>query len=65
MLFFFSSSGESIRIKSEATSTPVDGTIKGLDEAGWLVVTTAGGEVTVAPDGNTFDMMSGLVAPRV
>ncbi|CAH1636078.1 unnamed protein product [Spodoptera littoralis] len=57
--------GESIRIKSEATSTPVDGTIKGLDEAGWLVVTTAGGEVTVAPDGNTFDMMSGLVAPRV
>lgn len=57
--------GESIRVKSEATSSPVDGTIKGLDEAGWLVVSTASGDVRVAPDGNTFDMMSGLVAPKV
>uniref|UniRef100_A0A2A4JH97 BPL/LPL catalytic domain-containing protein n=1 Tax=Heliothis virescens TaxID=7102 RepID=A0A2A4JH97_HELVI len=57
--------GESIRVKSEATSSPVDGTIKGLDEAGWLVVNTAAGDVRVAPDGNTFDMMSGLVAPKV
>ena len=58
-------SGESIRVKSKEDVTPVDGTIKGLDEAGWLVVSTANGDVTVAPDGNTFDMMSGLVAPRV
>ncbi|KAJ8709211.1 hypothetical protein PYW07_009037 [Mythimna separata] len=57
--------GESIRVKSEKDATPVDGTIKGLDEAGWLVISTANGDVTVAPDGNTFDMMSGLVAPRV
>ncbi|CAB3238450.1 unnamed protein product [Arctia plantaginis] len=56
---------ESIRIQNEATSSPVEGTISGLDEAGWLVVRTESGDVRVEPDGNSFDIMNGLIAPKI
>ncbi|KAI8437568.1 hypothetical protein MSG28_011859 [Choristoneura fumiferana] len=55
---------ESIRVRQEGSAQPVAGVIAGVDEAGWLRVRTAGGDVRVAPDGNTFDLMSGLVAPK-
>ncbi|CAG9112896.1 unnamed protein product [Plutella xylostella] len=55
---------EKIRIQREDESTPTEGTICGLDAAGWLRVLTPAGELKVAPDGNTFDIMSGLVAPK-
>ncbi|KAI8437569.1 hypothetical protein MSG28_011859 [Choristoneura fumiferana] len=57
-------SNESIRVRQEGSAQPVAGVIAGVDEAGWLRVRTAGGDVRVAPDGNTFDLMSGLVAPK-
>ncbi|XP_059051678.1 biotin--protein ligase [Achroia grisella] len=57
--------GEEIRLQREGTSTPVTGCISGVDEAGWLLVNTPTGELRVAPDGNTFDIMSGLIAPKL
>lgn len=56
---------ETIRIQSEASSTPVEGTISGLDEAGWLIVRTSSGDVRVEPNGNSFDIMVGLIAPKM
>ncbi|XP_063622678.1 uncharacterized protein LOC134794809 [Cydia splendana] len=56
---------EKIQVRREGDSAPVAGTVVGVDEAGWLRVLTAAGHVTVAPDGNTFDLMTGLVAPRL
>ncbi|KAI8437570.1 hypothetical protein MSG28_011859, partial [Choristoneura fumiferana] len=53
---------ESIRVRQEGSAQPVAGVIAGVDEAGWLRVRTAGGDVRVAPDGNTFDLMSGLIS---
>ena len=41
-------------------SEPV--TITGIDEYGYLRVrTTTGDTLTVQPDGNTFDIMKGLI----
>ncbi|XP_062525390.1 biotin--protein ligase isoform X3 [Bombyx mori] len=57
--------GEEIRVHTDDGSSPVVGTVIGVDEAGWLLVNTAAGETKLAPDGNTFDMMSGLIAPRL
>ncbi|KAM3961203.1 LOW QUALITY PROTEIN: holocarboxylase synthetase-like protein [Aphomia sociella] len=57
--------GEEIRLQREGSSTPVSGCISGVDEAGWLLVNTPTGELRVAPDGNTFDIMSGLIAPKL
>ncbi|XP_063374680.1 biotin--protein ligase isoform X2 [Cydia amplana] len=56
---------EKIQVRREGDSSPAAGTVVGVDEAGWLRVLTAAGDVTVAPDGNTFDLMTGLVAPRL
>lgn len=58
------SSNESIRVRQEGSEQPVAGVIAGVDEAGWLRVRTAAGDVRVAPDGNTFDIMTGLIAPK-
>ncbi|KAI5633383.1 biotin--protein ligase isoform X1 [Phthorimaea operculella] len=57
--------GEEIRVISGESSSPVEGRITGVDAAGWLLVRTARGEERLAPDGNTFDLMSGLVAPKL
>ncbi|XP_047988406.1 biotin--protein ligase [Leguminivora glycinivorella] len=56
---------EKIQVRRSGESSPIPGTVVGVDEAGWLRVLTAAGDVTVAPDGNTFDLMTGLVAPRL
>ncbi|XP_075984632.1 holocarboxylase synthetase-like protein isoform X2 [Anticarsia gemmatalis] len=56
---------ESIRIQSSESSTPVEGTVVGLDEAGWLLVRTEQGEQRVEPNGNSFDIMTGLIAPKL
>lgn len=41
-------------------------TILGIDEFGFLKVREASGKVfTVHPDGNSFDMMEGLIAPKL
>ncbi|XP_069361840.1 biotin--protein ligase isoform X1 [Maniola hyperantus] len=58
-------SDEEIRVQSSDGGSPVQGTISGLDSAGWLMVRTRGGDIRVAPDGNTFDIMSGLIAPKL
>ena len=40
-------------------------TIKGVDEFGFLLVQEKNGKTfSVQPDGNTFDMCIGLVAPK-
>ncbi|XP_053615602.1 biotin--protein ligase isoform X2 [Plodia interpunctella] len=56
--------GEQIRVIQAGSSTPVLGTVCGVDSAGWLLVTTPTGELRLAPDGNTFDIMTGLIAPK-
>ncbi|XP_061727921.1 uncharacterized protein LOC133533022 [Cydia pomonella] len=56
---------EKIQVRREGEPSPVAGTVVGVDAAGWLRVLTAAGGVAVAPDGNTFDLMAGLVAPRL
>ncbi|CAG4966213.1 unnamed protein product [Parnassius apollo] len=56
---------EEIRVKCKDSDTPIEGTITGVDEAGWLRVRIGGQEIKVAPDGNTFDIMSGLIAPKI
>ncbi|KAJ0172196.1 hypothetical protein K1T71_012169 [Dendrolimus kikuchii] len=55
---------EEIRVLTKGAESPVCGTITGIDDAGWLLVRTSEGVVQVAPDGNTFDLMIGLVAPK-
>ncbi|XP_026332395.1 biotin--protein ligase [Hyposmocoma kahamanoa] len=57
--------GEQVRVQTRESSSPVEGTISGVDVAGWLLVRTDHGEVRVAPDGNTFDMMAGLLVPKL
>ncbi|KPJ03516.1 Biotin--protein ligase [Papilio xuthus] len=57
--------GEEITVKKEGSESPVWGIVSGVDEAGWLRVRTDGQELRVAPDGNTFDIMTGLIAPKV
>ncbi|XP_014242533.1 biotin--protein ligase isoform X2 [Cimex lectularius] len=40
--------------------------IKGIDSYGYLTVETSEGEVlTVQPDSNSFDMMAGLIVPKI
>lgn len=55
---------EEVRVIREGDCVPVTGTVCGLDEGGWLRVRTVDGELRVTPDGNTFDMMAGLIAPK-
>ncbi|XP_045538116.1 biotin--protein ligase isoform X2 [Papilio machaon] len=57
--------GEEIMVRREDSDSPVWGVVSGVDEAGWLRVRTAGQEIRVAPDGNTFDIMTGLIAPKM
>ncbi|KAL4716228.1 hypothetical protein ACJJTC_004722 [Scirpophaga incertulas] len=57
-------SGEEIRVQKHGGSTPVEGVILGVDDAGWLVVRTPAGDLQLEPDGNTFDIMAGLIAPK-
>ncbi|XP_045504178.1 biotin--protein ligase isoform X1 [Colias croceus] len=56
---------EEIRVQTQDADSPVTGTISGLDEYGWLLVRTEQGELRLQPDGNTFDIMSGLIAPKI
>lgn len=56
---------EDIKVQIKDQSEIVKGKISGVDSAGWLCVKTEFGEITVAPDGNSFDMMNGLVAPKI
>lgn len=40
--------------------------ITGLDDYGFLTVRSEDGTLSsVQPDGNTFDMMKGLIAPKI
>ncbi|CAG9793285.1 unnamed protein product [Diatraea saccharalis] len=55
---------EEIRVQTEGGNTPVHGRIVGVDAAGWLLVRTAASTLQLEPDGNTFDIMAGLVAPK-
>lgn len=56
---------EDITVQVKDQLELVKGKISGVDSAGWLCVKTEFGEITVAPDGNSFDMMNGLVAPKI
>lgn len=43
-----------------------DVTIIGIDEYGFLKVKSKDGSTTsVQPDGNSFDMLKGLIAPKI
>ncbi|KAL3270547.1 hypothetical protein HHI36_021085 [Cryptolaemus montrouzieri] len=53
-----------IRIKTEDGSSQ-NATVVGIDDFGFLKVKLENGEVSVVhPDGNTFDMIQGLIAPK-
>lgn len=56
---------EDIKVQVKDQSKIVKGKVSGVDSAGWLCVKTEFGEITVAPDGNSFDMLNGLVAPKI
>uniref|UniRef100_A0A182PH05 BPL/LPL catalytic domain-containing protein n=1 Tax=Anopheles epiroticus TaxID=199890 RepID=A0A182PH05_9DIPT len=49
-----------------AEGESLQGTIVGIDEYGFLLVKKqpSGETVTVHPDGNSFDMMQGLIVPK-
>jgi len=55
-----------VRLATEGgRDEPVDGQIVGLDEFGFLrVALTDGSQVSVQPDGNSFDMMRNLILPK-
>lgn len=58
-------SGASVTVRLAGAETAVAASISGIDEFGFLRVRTAdGAEHTAHPDGNSFDMLSGLIAPR-
>ncbi|XP_041982887.1 biotin--protein ligase isoform X2 [Aricia agestis] len=42
----------------------VSGTIHGMDKFGFLLVDTPAGQLTVNPDGNSFDLMANLVVAK-
>lgn len=48
----------------DAKGTGKAATVVGIDEFGFLVVETSKGVVTVHPDGNSFDMLQGLIVPK-
>lgn len=39
--------------------------IRGIDENGYLRAIGPSGEISLRPDGNTFDMMKGLITPKL
>ena len=42
-----------------------DATVLGIDDYGYLKVKLANGSIeTVQPDGNSFDMLKGLIVPK-
>lgn len=62
-VFFVGSLAEVKIAKPDGSSQAV--TIIGIDDYGFLKVRDAHGNVfAVQPDGNSFDMMSGLIAPK-
>jgi biotin---protein ligase len=40
-------------------------TVIGIDDYGYLLVKADGVLETVHPDGNSFDMLRGLIAPKI
>lgn len=59
--FIFSSAKVTIIDTKGANKTA---TIVGIDEFGFLKVETSKGIQTVHPDGNSFDMLQGLIIPK-
>ncbi len=58
MLLYYS--GVNITVAGSGSTTPAR--ITGIDEFGYLRVRTEAGEpLTLQPDGNTFDIMKGLI----
>ncbi|CAB0001613.1 unnamed protein product [Nesidiocoris tenuis] len=54
-----------VRIRGEDDST-VTAKISGIDDFGYLTVVAPDGKIhTVHPDGNSFDMMAGLISPKM
>ncbi|GBP60675.1 Biotin--protein ligase [Eumeta japonica] len=56
---------EEVRVLRSGESVPITGVISGIDSAGQLRVRTDAGDTVLTPDGNTFDMMTGLIAPKL
>ncbi|XP_037036293.1 biotin--protein ligase [Bradysia coprophila] len=48
----------------DAKGSSKTATVVGIDEFGFLVVETTKGILTVHPDGNSFDMLQGLIIPK-
>ncbi|GLV38483.1 Holocarboxylase synthetase [Carabus blaptoides fortunei] len=58
-------SGAEITVQTSDGATR-DVTVSGIDQYGYLTVTSKDGITSsVEPDGNTFDMMEGLIAPKI
>ncbi|XP_055595031.1 biotin--protein ligase [Uranotaenia lowii] len=57
---------QKVTVKGEDGQQEVAGQITGIDEYGYLLVTTEGRDIPfcVHPDGNSFDMMKGLIIPK-
>lgn len=61
-IFFLSSSAKVTVVDAKGISKSA--TVVGIDEFGFLVVETSKGIATVHPDGNSFDMLQGLIIPK-
>lgn len=65
ILIILCCSGAEITVQTKDGSTR-DVTVTGIDQYGFLMVTSKDGITSsVEPDGNTFDMMQGLIAPKI
>lgn len=60
-------SGQSVTVRSGGEEEEEPGVVEGVDEFGFLLVrvSSTGQVAAVQPDGNSFDMMRGLIFPKM
>lgn len=64
---FWLHENQPVKVKEDESETEHEGVIKGIDEFGFLLVKLINDEhvISVQPDGNSFDMMKGLIYPKM
>ena len=58
-------SGVQVRVRQDSLSATTAARVLSLDQHGFLLVRKEDGSiVSVHPDGNSFDMLNGLIVPK-